>query len=140
MGGRWNFDAENRKRLPKGHRPPDRIGFQPDAVTREVIALVEQEFGDHFGDCATFSWPVTRADALATLRHFIAACLPTFGDYQDAMKTGEPYLYHALISPALNAGLLTAEEICWAAERAYRDGRAPLHCVEGFIRQILGWR
>jgi deoxyribodipyrimidine photolyase-related protein len=139
-GGRWNFDPDNRKRLPKTHRPPDRIGFQPDSLTRNVIALVEQEFGDHFGDLAGFSWPVTRTDALAALRHFIAVCLPTFGDYQDAMKTGAPFLYHALLSPALNAGLLTAEEICWAAERAYRDGVAPLNCVEGFIRQILGWR
>ncbi|MEE7502768.1 cryptochrome/photolyase family protein [Methylobacterium mesophilicum] len=139
-GGRWNYDPENRKRLPRGHRPPDRIGFQPDAVTREAIALVDAEFGDHFGDLTGFSWPVTRADALAALRHFLAEALPTFGDYQDAMKTGAPFLYHALLSPALNAGLLTAEEVCWAAERAYRDGAAPLHCVEGFIRQILGWR
>ncbi|MBP1179865.1 cryptochrome/photolyase family protein [Methylobacterium sp. PvR107] len=139
-GGRWNFDPDNRKRLPKTHRPPDRIGFQPDALTREVIALVEQEFGDHFGDLTAFSWPVTRADALAALKHFVVGCLPTFGDYQDAMKTGAPFLYHALLSPALNTGLLTAEEVCWAAERAYREGAAPLNCVEGFIRQVLGWR
>jgi deoxyribodipyrimidine photolyase-related protein len=140
VGGRWNFDPDNRKRLPKGHKLPDRIGFQPDAITREAIALVEREFAGHFGDLATFSWPVTRADALAALKHFINQCLPTFGDYQDAMKAGAPYLYHALLSPLLNAGLLTAEEVCWAAERAYRDGAAPLNCVEGFIRQILGWR
>ncbi|MCJ2015708.1 cryptochrome/photolyase family protein [Methylobacterium sp. J-076] len=140
LGGRWNFDAENRKRLPKGHRLPDRIGFQPDAVTRDAIALVEREFPDHFGDLAAFSWPVTRADALAALRHFIAECLPIFGDYQDAMKGGEPYLYHALISPALNAGLLTAEEVCSAAERAHLEDGVPLNCAEGFIRQILGWR
>lgn len=140
VGGRWNFDPDNRKRLPKGHRLPDRIGFQPDATTREAIALVEREFAGHFGDLATFSWPVTRADALAALKHFIEQCLPTFGHYQDAMKAGAPYLYHALLSPPLNAGLLIAEEVCWAAERAYRDGTAPLNCVEGFIRQILGWR
>jgi len=140
LGGRWNFDAENRKRLPKGHRLPDRIGFQPDAITREAIALVEQEFPDHFGDLAAFSWPVTRADALASLKHFLVECLPTFGDYQDAMKGNEPFLYHALISPALNAGLLTAEEVCRAAERAHHEGAVPLHCAEGFIRQILGWR
>lgn len=140
LGGKWNFDAENRKRLPKGHRLPDRIGFQPDSITREAIALVEQEFPDHFGDLAAFTWPVTRADALASLRHFIAECLPTFGDYQDAMKGNEPFLYHALISPALNAGLLTAEEVCRAAERAHHESAVPLHCAEGFIRQILGWR
>ncbi|MDP4021056.1 cryptochrome/photolyase family protein [Methylobacterium sp. NEAU 140] len=139
-GGRWNFDAENRKRLPKGHRPPDRLGFQPDAITRAAIDLVEAEFGDHFGDTAAFAWPVTRVDALAALAHFVEACLPRFGDFQDAMKAGEPHLYHALISPALNAGLLTAAEVCRAAEAAYRAGRAPLHCAEGFVRQILGWR
>ena len=140
VGGQWNFDHDNRKRLPKGHVPPDRIGFQPDAITRAAIDLVRREFADHFGDLDTFSWPVTRADALAALKDFIAHCLPTFGDYQDAMRQGAPYLYHALISPALNAGLLTAEEVCRAAERAYRDGAAPLNGVEGFIRQILGWR
>ena len=139
-GGRWNFDAENRKGLPKGHALPERVGFPPDAVTREVIALVEAAFADHFGATEAFAWPVTRADALAAFRDFLAVGLPHFGDYQDAMRTGAPFLYHALISPALNAGLLTPEEVCRAAERAYREGAAPLHCVEGFIRQILGWR
>jgi len=140
LGGRWNFDAENRKRLPKNHRLPDRMGFQPDGITRDAIALVAKEFSDHFGDLGAFSWPVTRADALAALKHFIDHCLPTFGDYQDAMKAGEPFVYHALLSPALNAGLLTAEEVCRAAETAHREGAVPLHCAEGFIRQILGWR
>ncbi|GJD74487.1 cryptochrome/photolyase family protein [Methylobacterium goesingense] len=139
-GGRWNFDAENRKGLPKGHTLPERVGFPPDAITRDVIALVEAAFADHFGATEAFAWPVTRADALAAFRHFLAVGLPHFGDYQDAMRTGAPFLYHALISPALNAGLLTPEEVCRAAERAYREGAAPLHCVEGFIRQILGWR
>ncbi|GJD95087.1 cryptochrome/photolyase family protein [Methylobacterium iners] len=140
IGGRWNFDHDNRKRLPKGHRPPERRGFAPDAVTREVLALVAARFADHFGDLDGFAWPVTRANALTALGHFLQDCLPSFGDYQDAMKEGEPFLYHALIAPALNAGLLTAEEVCAAAERAYKEGTAPLHCVEGFIRQILGWR
>ena len=139
-GGQWNFDLENRKALPKGHVPPERIGFPPDAVTREVIALVEATFADHFGDTDAFAWPVTRAEALEAFKHFLAVGLPRFGDYQDAMRAGAPFLYHALIAPALNAGLLTPEEVCRAAERAYREGRAPLHCVEGFIRQILGWR
>ncbi len=139
-GGQWNFDHDNRKRLPKGHVTPDRIGFQPDAITREVIGLVREEFAAHFGDLESFTWPVTRVDALAALKHFLRHCLPTFGDYQDAMRQDAPFLYHALISPALNAGLLTAEEVCKGAERAYRDGEAPLNSVEGFIRQILGWR
>ena len=139
-GGQWNFDPENRKALPKGHVPPERMGFAPDAITDEVLALVQAEFGDHFGDLDAFAWPVTRADALAAFKHFLAVGLPSFGDYQDAMRSGAPFLYHALIGAALNAGLLTPDEVCRAAERAYRDGAAPLHCVEGFIRQILGWR
>ncbi|MCC0804697.1 cryptochrome/photolyase family protein [Methylobacterium sp. W2] len=140
VGGQWNFDHDNRKKLPRGHSSPERPGFAPDAITSEVIALVSDRFADHFGDLDAFRWPVTRRDALTALKHFLDECLPQFGDYQDAMKTGAPFLYHALLSPALNAGLLTAEEVCRAAARAYDEGAAPLNCVEGFIRQILGWR
>ena len=83
---------------------------------------------------------MTRDEALEALDHFIAACLPLYGDYQDAMKTGEPFLFHSILSPYLNCGLLTAREVCLAAEGAWRTGQAPLNAVEGFIRQILGWR
>jgi deoxyribodipyrimidine photolyase-related protein len=139
-GGAWNFDAENRKALPKGARPPARRRFAPDAVTREVMALVEARFADHFGALETFGWPVTRPEALDALRDFLDHALPTFGDYQDAMKAGAPFLYHSLIAPALNLGLLSPREVCQAAEDAWRSGAAPLNAVEGFIRQILGWR
>ena len=139
-GGQWNFDPDNRKALPKAHRPPPRRRFTPDAITREVLALVGARFGDHFGDLEPFGWAVTRADALEALDHFIEECLPMFGDFQDAMKTGEDFLYHSVISPYLNAGLLTAGEVCTRAEAAYRAGHAPLNAVEGFIRQIIGWR
>ena len=139
-GGRWNFDAENRKRLPPGTRPPERLRFEPDAVTEEVIALVAARFQDHFGDLDGFNWAVTREDALAALALFVERALPRFGDYQDAMAQDEPFLFHALISPYLNAGLLLPREVCLAAERAWRVGTAPLNAVEGFIRQILGWR
>jgi deoxyribodipyrimidine photolyase-related protein len=105
-----------------------------------VLALVESRFGHHFGDLAPFGWAVTRSDALTALDHFIAHCLGGFGDYQDAMKTGEDFVYHSLISPYLNAGLLTALEVCRAAESAWRNGQAPLNAVEGFIRQVIGWR
>ena len=140
VGGQWNFDAENRKSLPARYHPPQRLRFEPDAVTREVLALVERHFPDHFGDLAPFGWPVTRADALKALDHFIAVALEGFGDFQDAMKRGEDFLHHALLSPALNIGLLTPMELCRAAERAYLEGRAPLNAVEGFIRQVIGWR
>ncbi len=140
VGGQWNFDAENRKRLPASLTLPPRGRTAPDTVTREVIALVAHRFRDHFGDLDGFGWAVTRTDALAALDHFIADALPSFGDYQDAMAEGEPFLFHALLSPYLNIGLLLPREVCLAAETAYRAGKAPLNAVEGFIRQILGWR
>jgi deoxyribodipyrimidine photolyase-related protein len=139
-GGEWNYDAENRKRLSARVSLPERRRFAPDPVTREVMALVEQQFGAHFGSLEHFGWPVTRAQALQALDDFIAHALPSFGDYQDAMKAGAPFLYHSLLAPALNIGLLSPREICIAAEVAWRSGRAPLNAVEGFIRQILGWR
>jgi deoxyribodipyrimidine photolyase-related protein len=139
-GGQWNYDAENRKALPKDARPPRRLRFAPDAITRAVMDLVRGRFSGHFGDLEPFGWAVTRADALMALDHFISEALPAFGDVQDAMKRGEPFLYHGLVSPYLNVGLLTAREVCLAAETAWRRGTAPLNAVEGFIRQILGWR
>ena len=139
-GGQWNFDPENRKALPRGLRPLPRRRFAPDAITRNVLTLVAARFGNHFGDLEPFGWAVTRDDALEALDHFITDCLPVFGDYQDAMKAGEDFLYHSLISPYLNCGLLTAREVCSRAEAAYLAGDAPINAVEGFIRQILGWR
>lgn len=140
VGGQWNFDADNRKALPKGARTPERLRFAPDPITREVLDLVARHFGDHFGRLEPFGWAVTRAGALEALQHFLAVCLPDFGDYQDAMKTGEPFLYHGIISPYLNIGLLTAREVCAAAEAEWHAGRAPINAVEGFVRQVLGWR
>jgi deoxyribodipyrimidine photolyase-related protein len=139
-GGAWNYDHDNRKRLPAGVEPPARLRFEPDATTREAMALVERRFGGHFGELEAFGWPVTRADALAALDDFIVRHLPRFGDYQDAMKAGAPFLFHSLLAPALNLGLLEAREVCLAAESAWRAGAAPLNAVEGFVRQILGWR
>jgi deoxyribodipyrimidine photolyase-related protein len=139
-GGAWNFDAQNRKALPARTHLPARLRFKPDAMTREVMALVAQRFSGNFGLLEDFSWPVTRRDALRALRDFIDAGLPRFGDYQDAMKADAPFLFHALLAPALNLGLLSPREICQAAEAAWRSGAAPLNAVEGFVRQILGWR
>ena len=139
-GGAWNFDHDNRKPLPKGLKPPARDQFELDDITNEVIALVERRFGNHFGLAQPFRWAVTREDALMALEHFVADCLENFGDFQDAMKADEDFVFHALISPYLNCGLLSAMEVCQRAERAYREGKAPLNAVEGFIRQILGWR
>jgi deoxyribodipyrimidine photolyase-related protein len=139
-GGEWNYDQANRKRLPARTDPPARRRFPPDATTREVMTLVDARFSDHFGGLEDFGWPVTRADALRGLEDFIANALPGFGDYQDAMKAGETFLFHSLLSPALNLGLLSPREVCGQAEAAWKAGLAPLNAVEGFVRQILGWR
>lgn len=139
-GTQWNYDKENRK-TPKGKlRIPARLAHPPSSILSEVLNLVEEKFKHHFGTLRPFHYAVTRAQALAELKDFIKHCLPLFGDYQDAMLAGEPYLYHSLLSSYLNAGLLLPLEICQLAEQAYRKGRAPLNAVEGFIRQILGWR
>jgi deoxyribodipyrimidine photolyase-related protein len=139
-GGVWNYDTANRKRLPAKALLPARKRFSPDAVTSEVMALVEARFGSHFGSLDEFGWPVTRAQALEALDNFLVNALPSFGDYQDAMRAGAPFLYHSLLSPALNLGLLSPREVCAAAEAAWRAGRASVNSVEGFVRQILGWR
>jgi deoxyribodipyrimidine photolyase-related protein len=119
---------------------PPRASFEPDALTREVIALVEARFAQHPGTLDSFAWPVTRGQALQALDQFIEERLPLFGRYEDAMWPGEPWLYHSQLSAALNLKLLTAREAVQAAETAYRAGRVPLASAEGFIRQILGWR
>jgi deoxyribodipyrimidine photolyase-related protein len=139
-GGRWNFDAENRKKLPAAITPPPVPGFPPDAITEAVIALVGAHLAEHFGTLDGFALPVTAAQAEAALADFLAHRLAGFGDWQDAMRTGAPVLFHSLISPALNLGLLDPLAVCRAAEAAWRAGAAPLNAVEGFIRQILGWR
>jgi deoxyribodipyrimidine photolyase-related protein len=142
VGGRWNFDVDNREAFGAAgpDNVPPRASFEPDAVTREVIALVNQRFADHPGQLDSFAWPVTRAQALQSLQAFINERLPLFGRYQDAMWPGDAWLYHSHLSAALNLKLLNPREVVAAAEAAYHDGHAPLASVEGFIRQILGWR
>jgi deoxyribodipyrimidine photolyase-related protein len=139
-GGQWNFDHDNREALPRGLAAPPPRRFAPDAITREVMDLVAREFGAHFGTLDAFAWPVTAEEARAALDDFVEHRLPDFGRYQDAMAEGQPTLFHALIGAALNVGILDPREACAAAERAWREGHAPLNAVEGFIRQILGWR
>ncbi|UWQ17604.1 cryptochrome/photolyase family protein [Jannaschia sp. M317] len=139
-GGKWNFDHDNRKRPPKGLAPIGPLRHTPDAVTQDVLELVRTRFGNRYGTLDDFWFASDRAGALAALDHFTAHHLPCFGDYQDAMVTGQPFLYHSVLSIYLNAGLLGWREVCDAAETAWRAGDAPLNAVEGFIRQIIGWR
>lgn len=140
VGGKWNFDSENRKAATADIFMPRPRTFAPDAITREVLSLVETRFADHFGDLLPFGFAVTRADAELAFADFVDQALPRFGDYQDAMLKGEPFLYHAVISHYLNCGLLDPLRVCRAVEAAYRCGRVPINAAEGFIRQIIGWR
>ncbi len=139
-GGTWNFDSENRKPADPSLFMPRPIGCPPDAITEEVLALVEARFGDHFGDLLPFGVAVTRADAEASFAAFVDEALPRFGDFQDAMLRGEPFLYHSVIAQYLNCGLLDPLRVCRQVEVAYRAGKVPLNAAEGFIRQIIGWR
>ncbi len=139
-GGKWNYDHDNRKPLPADLTVPEPPRHSRDTTTKTVLALVAEHFGDHFGSLEGFHWPVTRRQALVDLRHFLDHLLPDFGRYQDAISDSEPFLFHSRLAPALNLGLLSPRELCESAEREYLEGRAPLNAVEGFIRQILGWR
>jgi deoxyribodipyrimidine photolyase-related protein len=139
-GGKWNYDHDNREPAKADLFQPKVPEFKPDKVTDEVLDLVEAEFSDHFGDLAGFALPTTPDEAEEAVEDFIAHRLERFGTYQDAMLAGEPYLYHSILSPALNIGLIDPLDLCKRAETAYRDGNVPLNSAEGFIRQILGWR
>ena len=140
IGGQWNYDAENRGRAPDRLEVPKHTSFLPDEITNEVLNLVEDRFGDHFGKLRPFEFAVTHEQAAYVLDRFIAERLPLFGTYQDAMVEGEPFMFHAHIGLYLNCGLLSPQQAIIAAENAYHAGAAPLNATEGFIRQILGWR
>ena len=139
-GGQWNFDHDNRRRLPKSLAPPPRWLVPADALTQDVIALVAERFPYHFGDLEPWVFATTRAGAEAARDHFISEILPGFGDWQDAMAKGEPWMWHSLLSVYINCGLLDPLDVCRRAQAQWREGRAPLNAVEGFIRQIIGWR
>ena len=142
IGGQWNYDHDNRGAFGRAGPGllPRPSSFAPDALTREAMADVEQHFGDHYGSAEGFDWPVTREQALVALDDFVTHRLQDFGRFQDAMWSDEPYLYHALVSSALNLKLLDPREVIAAAVRQWEAKRAPLEAVEGFVRQILGWR
>jgi len=139
VGGEWNYDQDNRKAW-KGDPPAAHpMRFTPDEVTSEVLELVGEHF-DGFGELDAFDYPVTRGEARRALSHFVKRALPWFGDFQDALSDDEDYLFHSRLSACLNIGLLDPLDVCEAVEQAWRDDDAPLNAVEGFIRQIIGWR
>ncbi len=139
-GGKWNFDAKNREKFPKGASLPQPTKFETDAITEEVLELVKDEFSDHFGNIDEFHYAVDREQALIVLDEFIEQRLENFGRYQDAMVQDEAWMYHGHVSFYINVGLLSPQEVMDAAQSAYDQGKAPINSVEGFIRQILGWR
>ena len=141
-GGQWNFDRDNRKPFPKkgpGLIPPPEL-FEPDAITKTLIAEVEERYPDHPGSLAHFRWPVTRQQALQALEGFVEHRLATFGIYEDAMWTDTPFGWHSLLSSSLNLKLLNPREVINAVVAAWKKEDLEMATVEGFIRQILGWR
>ena len=140
VGDKWNLDAENRSGPPAGLTGPPPPRFPPDAITNEVLELVAARFCDHFGSLEGFAMPINAAQAEQALSAFLRQRLPTFGQFQDAMVAGEDFLFHANISAAMNLGLLDPLVVAQVAEAEFHAGRAPLNAVEGFIRQVIGWR
>lgn len=139
VGGQWNYDKDNRKTWKGEPEPPSPMSFTPDDVVEQVIADLDGHV-EGFGELEGFDWPVTRTQARQALSHFVRRALPNYGDFQDAMHTDEDYLFHARLSSSLNLGLLGVHEVCDAVEQAWRDKEAPINAVEGFIRQVIGWR
>ncbi len=139
-GGKWSFDADNRKKLPRACTPPE---VAPAAATDHVAAvaeLVDSEFADHPGQTDTFWWPTTHEQALAWLDDFVASRLEQFGDFEDAMTIRSPTVFHSALSPLLNIGLITPREVIDRVLAAAESGDVPLNSLEGFIRQVIGWR
>ena len=139
-GGKWNYDHDNRKPAKDQARFVGPLRFEPDAVTSEVLDLVEARFGGNFGRLRPFWFATSRGEALEALDHFVIEALPDFGDYQDAMLAEDRFLAHSVLSMYLNAGLLSWQEICAAVVDAWESGDVPINAAEGFIRQVIGWR
>jgi deoxyribodipyrimidine photolyase-related protein len=139
-GGRWNYDKENRKPAEADLFMPNPPRFPADAITQDVIRLIQTRFQDLIGSLDDWDLAVTREDALKAQAAFLDNALCSFGDYQDAMVLGAHRMWHSLLSPYINSGLLDPLDLCWEVETRYRAGTVPLNCAEGYIRQIIGWR
>ena len=139
-GGQWSFDADNRKKLPKSVEPPELPVVEGTSHVENLVPLVSKIFSDHPGDASDFSWPVTRKAALQAVDDFLENRFADFGPYEDAMTTRSDAVFHSLLSPVLNLGLVTPDEVVKRALDAGRDGGVPMQSIEGFIRQVIGWR
>lgn len=143
VGGRWSFDAENRKKLPRGHPVPDPRRPAPtdrDPEVEEAIRWVRRAFPDNPGDADDFAWPTSHAEADAAYECFLAERFAEFGPYEDALSTEHPFVFHSLLTPALNVGLISPHRVLRRALEVSADGGVPLASVEGFVRQVIGWR
>lgn len=142
-GGKWNYDLANRSNWKKGDPQPMVPPWSsPDLLTKEVMDLIEEKYPNSYGSAESFGWPVTRTQALNWLDHFLDNSLEYFGKYEDAMDLEEPYLFHSLLSPMIHLGLLHPKEVLDKALKKYKEPKSkiPLESLEGFVRQILGWR
>ena len=139
-GGKWSFDEANRKKLPRNLQPPETTAAPHTRHVEDVIAIVEQSFGDHPGTAKDFWWPTTRTQAQEWLQEFLDQRLPQFGPYEDAISTRSETVFHSALSPSLNLGLLTPAEVVEAVLERYATGEVPIESVEGFVRQVIGWR
>ena len=142
IGGKWSFDEENRKKVPKKLLPeiPELLELQFDEIDEEAREYVENRFAENFGEIETFFYPTSHSDAEAWLKHFLTHRFEKFGTYEDAIVEGESWLWHSMLTPALNVGLLTPDQVVKAAIEHFEQHDVPLNSVEGFIRQIIGWR
>jgi deoxyribodipyrimidine photolyase-related protein len=139
-GGKWSFDADNRRKLPADIDPPSLPGITRNKVVQTVIAEVGKHFPDHPGDAADFRWPVTRQDADRWMQDFVAHRLEGFGPFQDAITTRHDSLFHSALSPMINLGLLTPSRVLSHVLDATEGSEVPLSSLEGFVRQLIGWR
>lgn len=140
VGGSWNYDKSNRLPPDKDFKWKEIKRFEPDQITKDVIKMVDKYFGDHPGSTDNFIYAVTRTDAVLAAQNFMKERLNEFGPHQDAMLEDKPFLNHSILSPYINTCLLHPLELARKAEEEYREGRAQLSSVEGFIRQLIGWR
>ena len=142
IGGKWSFEEENRKKVPKKLLPeiPELLELQFDEIDEEAREYVENRFAENLGEIETFFYPTSHSDAEAWLKHFLTHRFEKFGTYEDAIVEGESWLWHSMLTPALNVGLLTPDQVVKAAIDHFEQHDVPLNSVEGFIRQIIGWR
>ena len=140
IGGKWSLDEENRKKLPKDTNIPALPIFKQDKNIQEIKTLVQEKFKDHPGNINNFYLPTTRKLALQWLQRFLIERLNSFGDYEDAMSTDSNSVFHSLLSPLLNIGLLTPREVVTEAIDFYENNQVSINSIEGFVRQIIGWR